>query len=198
MRARPCPGAKRLVAVKASDPRTWTARRWERNRLSGIIDAQGISLSGDGPDLGDGHDRPGYVRRMDEHHGSRVPSDERDDIRRVELPSRGARHRAHLDPPGFEGPDRAHNRVVLHARGDHVVPIPEETEYGYVERLGRILREDDSEHILDAEERGQDLPRIEENPCRLDGEAVAGPAGAGADTAVEMDHGLHHAFRLGP
>ena len=94
-------------------------------------------------------------------------------------------------------PQRAHDGIVFHGSGHNAVTSPEGAEKGCVQGLGGVQCEGDPAGVLDAEEGGDQLPAVENNPGRLLGKTVTGAAGASPDLTEKDLHRLPHPRRLG-
>jgi hypothetical protein len=94
--------------------------------------------------------------------------------------------------------ERAVDRVVLGARRDDVVALPEEALEGEVQAVGGVEREDDAVGALRAEEPRDGLAAALDPFLRLDGQAVARATGVPGMAAGELVHRAVDGFWLRP
>ena len=149
-------------------------------RLGGIDTEDKAVLSGDSANIGHGNDRPRDIGGVGQEDGLRVLLDGRYDNARIELPRGGTGKNRQINTVCLHSPQWPHDGVMLHGRGDHMVAGFQKTKDSNVQGLRGILRQDDPQRVVNAQESGQDLTGVEDDAAGIDGEAVSRTPGAAA------------------
>ncbi len=191
---------KRFVASECHevDPQRFDGDRQDPRRLRRIDDQDEAVFVGDPARFADGEDRPRDIRGVGEDDCFGVRADGRRDCCRVELAPDGTREDRYLDPLPLQCPQRPHDRVVLHRRGNDMVAPVQEPPEGDIERLGGVLRKNDPEGVVRTEESRHRLARIQDDPASIDREPVPGAARRAADLTEVPVHGALRLLRFRP
>jgi hypothetical protein len=139
-------------------------------RLGGIDTEDKAVLSGDSANIGHGNDRPRDIGGVGQKDGLRVLLDGRYDNARIEFSRSGTGKNRQLDTACLHSPQGPHDGVVLHGRGDHMVAGFQKAKDGNVYGLRGILRQNDPQRVVNAQESGYSLTSVEDGtrPASMD------------------------------
>ena len=107
------------------------------------------------------------------HNGAGVLSHAGRSIGRVQLAPGEQRAIGKVYTLPFQEAQGPHHRIMLDGGRDNMVARLEQAEEDAVERLRRVLREDDRERVRGADKLCHKLPRLKDYAGRLDGKPVA-------------------------